>query len=156
MSQVNPHHCLGIYSFTVPRPCLPLFDHIPALISLLHTLCNHGNCLTPLVVGQRCATSSFLQASASTFLLRAAETGCRGWGDGGNNVVQNQTSSTANMMTLNSHCAVQCVEAIKLRLVFLKQIEMYHTSVVLSLSGYAWERYSGSIADYFLKCMLNI
>lgn len=153
MNQVNHHHCLGIYSFTVPRPCLPLFDQKPALINLLHTLCNHGNYLTPLVVGQRCATSSFLQASPSTFAQSCRN---RVSGDGGNNIVQNQTSSTANMMTLNSHCAVQCVEAIKLRLVFLKQIEMYHTSVVLSFIGYALERYSGSIADYFLKLMLNI
>ena len=66
-------------------------------------------------------------------------------GDDGNNVVQNQTSSTANMMTLNSHCTVQCVEAIKLRLVFLKQIEMDHTSVVLSFIGYTWEGISRGI-----------
>lgn len=140
MNQVNHHHCLGIYSSTVSPPLpTPPSDPNITLISLLHTLCNHGNCLTPPVVGQRCATSSFLQGSRSTFAQCCRN---RVSGDDGNKVVQNQTSSTANMMTLNSHCTVQCVEAIKLRLVFLKQIEMYHTSVVLSLIGYTWERLS--------------
>lgn len=82
-------------------------------------------------------------------LLRACRN--RVSGDAGNNVVQNQTSSTANMMTLNSHCTVQCVEAIKLRLVFLKQIEMYHTSVGLSFIGYTWERIAGGIARLLSK-----
>lgn len=36
------------------------------------------------------------------------------------------------MTTLSSRCAVQCVEAIKLSLVFLKQFEMYHRPVALS------------------------
>lgn len=82
-------------------------------------------------------------------LLRACRN--RVSGDASNNVVQNQTSSTANMMTLNSHCTVQCVEAIKLRLVFLKQIEMYHTSVVLSFIGYTWERTAGGIDGLLFK-----
>lgn len=49
------------------------------------------------------------------------------------------------MMILNSHCAVQCVEAIKLMLVFLKQIEMYHKSVVISSIDYTWEGISVNI-----------
>lgn len=125
-----------------PHSPWPLPDPNTALISLLHTLCNHGNCLTLLVVEQWCATSSFLRGSLSTFAQSCRKIVS---GDNGNNVVQNQTSSTANMMTLNSHCTVPCVEAIKLRLVFLKQIEMYHTSVVLSFIDYTWERIWGGI-----------
>lgn len=63
--------------------CLAQLDPTPALIGLLHTLCNHGNCLTLLVVGQSCATGCFLQGSRPTFAPS-----CRNKvsGDGGNNV----------------------------------------------------------------------
>lgn len=91
-------------------------------------------------------------------LLRAAETGCW-WGGGGrNNVVRNQTPSSANMTSLNSLCTVQCADAIKLWLVFLKQFEMYHTSVVLSFIAYAWGRISGSIDGllFFFICFEHI
>lgn len=130
MNQWIHHHYLGIYSLTVSHPCLLLFDPNTALINLLHTLCNHGNYLTLIVIGQWCATSSFLQGLLSTFAQSCRN---RVSGDDGNNVVRNQTPSTADMMTLNFHCTVQCVKAIKLGLVFLKQIEMYHTSLVHSL-----------------------
>lgn len=48
-------------------------------------------------------------------------------------------------MTLKSHCTVQSVEAIKLMVVFLKQIEVYHTSVVLSFVDYTWEKILGDM-----------
>lgn len=139
---VSPHH----------PPTLPLlFDPNITLISLLHTLCDQGNCLTPLVRGLRCATSSFLLRSWSTFAQCCRN---RVLGDGGNNVVQNQTSSSANMMT--SHNTVQCVEAIKLRRVFLKQIGMYHTSVIFSFIGYTWENISGSTDGLHFSSVLSI
>ena len=60
------------------------------------------------------------------------------------------------MMTLNSHYTLQCVEAIKLRLVFLKQIRKNHTSVVFSVIGYTWEKISGSIDVLGFSSVLNI
>lgn len=60
-----------------------------------------------------------------------------------NNVVQDQTSSSANMITLSPHCTAQCVEAIKPGLVFLQKIEMYLTSIVLSFICFTWERITG-------------
>lgn len=141
---ISPHH----------PPTLPLlFDPNITLISLLHTHCDQGNCLTPVVGGHRCATSSFLQCSWFAFAQCCRN---RVSGDDGNNVVQNQRSSSANMMTLNSHYTVQCVEAIKLRHVFLKQIGMYHKSVVFSFIGYTWENISDSMDAFCFSSVWSI
>lgn len=129
------------------RP-LPLFDPHAALISLLHTLCHSGNCLTLLVIGQWCATNSFPQGSRSTFALSCVNR----VGDDGNNFVLVQTSSTANMMTLNSHCTVQYVEAIKLRLIFLRQWK----GIIHQWSFYSLVTHGREFGYYFLKLVSNI
>lgn len=139
---VTHHLRLCTYLPTVTVLCLPLPFHQTLLLSTSYRPCNHGYRLSVLVLWQRCVTSGFLQGSRPTSARSCRKSVS---GDGGNDVVPSQTPCTANMMTLNSRCTVECVEAIKLRLVSPKQREMYHTSVVLSFIGYSWERISDSI-----------
>lgn len=88
-------------------PLLRPFDLNAALISLLHTPWTRQLSLTTSSMAVMC-NQHFHCRAHSPLLLRAAETGRRG------TTARNQTSSSANVTTLNSHCPAQCVEAIKL------------------------------------------